>query len=152
MCRPAAGACDVPEVCNGTSPECPDDALAAAGTECRAATGVCDGAEVCDGASPACPADRETVTIRVAGSWDVTSGVCPACFTQFYVRLHGVYSLCLGNGGTFYSFDVTGSFTAPTAPGIYILNPAGTWDFDCVADTTAPTTFSSSSVATLVVE
>ncbi|HTP28831.1 MAG TPA: hypothetical protein VMK12_24620, partial [Anaeromyxobacteraceae bacterium] len=57
VCRAAAGACDVPEICDGVSGVCPADELAAAGTVCRAAAGDCDIAEACTGSSPACPAD-----------------------------------------------------------------------------------------------
>jgi hypothetical protein len=55
-CRPAAGPCDVAEICNGRD-ACPADALASAGTECGAAASMCNVAETCDGASAACPDD-----------------------------------------------------------------------------------------------
>ena len=55
VCRMAAGACDLPEVCEGTT--CPEDAKVEAGTPCRDAVGLCDVAESCDGTSDACPAD-----------------------------------------------------------------------------------------------
>src|SRR5207249_4202923 len=86
-CRPAAGDCDVAEVCDGTNAACPADATQPsgtactddgnpcttdtcdgtsttcqhaagnAGTECRAAASDCDVAEACDGTNTACPAD-----------------------------------------------------------------------------------------------
>lgn len=56
-CRPAAGACDVPETCTAGVAECPADSVAAADTPCRAAAGPCDVAEACDGSSATCPAD-----------------------------------------------------------------------------------------------
>src|SRR5262245_18165652 len=56
-CRPAAGLCDLAEVCTGSSPTCPAQVLRAANTECRPAAGPCDVAEVCTGTSPACPDD-----------------------------------------------------------------------------------------------
>jgi RHS repeat-associated protein len=89
-CRAATGACDVAEVCNGSSVTCPADALAPATTTCRAAApGGCDVAEACTGTSSACPADGfapATTTCRAAapGGCDVaetctgTSGACPA--------------------------------------------------------------------------
>ena len=40
--RPAAGPCDVQDVCNGSGPDCPPDAVAGSGTVCRGAAGVCD--------------------------------------------------------------------------------------------------------------
>jgi len=63
----------VAEFCDGTGAECPDDALANAGTECRAADGICDAAEVCDGANPACPDDA-----RVAAGTEcrASQGLC----------------------------------------------------------------------------
>ncbi|MBU0717655.1 MAG: hypothetical protein KJ749_05345, partial [Planctomycetes bacterium] len=56
-CRGAAGGCDVAEVCNGISTDCPADKRVAAGTACRAAVDECDIAEACDGVSTACPGD-----------------------------------------------------------------------------------------------
>lgn len=55
-CRPAAGPCDVAEICNGQD-ACPADVLAQEGTECRPAASVCNVAEECDGASATCPDD-----------------------------------------------------------------------------------------------
>lgn len=56
-CRTASDLCDVAEVCDGTSPTCPTDALAAPTVECRPANGSCDAAESCSGVSAACPSD-----------------------------------------------------------------------------------------------
>lgn len=55
VCRPAAGACDVAEVCDGVTVECPADMMATG--ECRASTGACDLAETCSGTAPTCPDD-----------------------------------------------------------------------------------------------
>ncbi|MEZ4252318.1 MAG: hypothetical protein R3B99_29240 [Polyangiales bacterium] len=41
-CRPAAGPCDVADVCNGTALTCSTDGFAPATTVCRAAMGTCD--------------------------------------------------------------------------------------------------------------
>jgi cysteine-rich repeat protein len=57
VCRAAAGVCDVAESCNGVADTCPADGRTGAGTPCRAAADVCDAAETCDGVSVACPAD-----------------------------------------------------------------------------------------------
>ncbi len=87
-CRAGAGACDVPEVCDGVRYECPADGFAAATTECRVASGACDVAERCTGASAACPADgfsaAGSVCRAAAGACDVaetcsgTAAACPA--------------------------------------------------------------------------
>lgn len=55
-CRAATTLCDVAEVCDGTSPQCPADAVAPAGTICRDAGDACAIA-TCDGSSTICPAD-----------------------------------------------------------------------------------------------
>src|SRR2546422_1841714 len=68
-CRAAVGPCDVAELCDGTSTECPDDAKQPAGTECRAAAGDCDVAATCDGSGDVCPANTfkpATTTCRPA--------------------------------------------------------------------------------------
>ena len=59
ICRGATSACDVAEVCDGTTATCPADAFATAGTLCRGSAGECDTAEVCSGAGPNCPADTK---------------------------------------------------------------------------------------------
>ena len=86
VCRAAAGPCDVAEVCDGLSAECPADQLAAAGVECRAATGNCDLAETCTGVNAACPVNGfkslGTVCRAAAGVCDVAetcSGTNAAC-------------------------------------------------------------------------
>jgi hypothetical protein len=56
VCNAAAGACDLPEVCNGADTICPTDRFQQ-GTTCRAAVNGCDIREVCDGSSASCPAD-----------------------------------------------------------------------------------------------
>jgi len=55
QCRPAAGICDVAELCTGASADCPADELAPGGTICRVDAGVCDLAELCTGTSADCP-------------------------------------------------------------------------------------------------
>lgn len=59
-CRKPAGLCDVAEVCNGSSLECPADALQPSSFVCRdAPAGSCDAVEKCDGVNPACPVDAK---------------------------------------------------------------------------------------------
>ncbi len=57
-CRAAAGACDVAEMCTGTSGSCPSD-IKSVGV-CRAAAGTCDLPEMCDGIDNACPFDAKS--------------------------------------------------------------------------------------------
>lgn len=74
VCRPANGACDVAEVCSGTSLDCPSDGFATASTMCRAAAGPCDAPESCTGTSPACPTDQLRPTTHVCRA--AVSGGC----------------------------------------------------------------------------
>lgn len=86
-CRPAVDLCDVTEVCDGISFDCPTDKLAAAATPCRPAAGDCDIPETCDGTSTACPVNgfkaAGTVCRKAAGVCDVSescdglTGTCP---------------------------------------------------------------------------
>jgi hypothetical protein len=88
VCRPAAGPCDVEEICDGTGSDCPADGFAQASQECRPAAGTCDVAEVCSGTSADCPPDivlavgtrcRPSVgSCDPAELCDGSSGVCPA--------------------------------------------------------------------------
>jgi len=55
-CRAAAGVCDLDDVCNGHSVECPDEKRDSSFV-CRDAVDACDAAERCDGISNDCPAD-----------------------------------------------------------------------------------------------
>ena len=88
LCRDAAGDCDSPEFCDGTSAECPTaDMVLPAGTVCRAVAGDCDVAETCDGADPECPMDAVVDSGVVCRSsqglcdseevCDGISGTCP---------------------------------------------------------------------------
>ncbi len=83
-CRASAGACDLVEVCSGSSSSCPSDAHST--NMCRASTGACDPAEFCSSASTGCPADSvrpSTFVCRAsAGSCDVAErcdGSTAAC-------------------------------------------------------------------------
>ena len=46
VCRTATGECDLAEVCDGASPQCPTDALSPSGTACT--NGLCDGMGTCE--------------------------------------------------------------------------------------------------------
>ena len=56
-CRPATGACDAADLCDGVNLDCGADDVQAAGTQCRAAAGLCDIPEACDGLTAQCPPD-----------------------------------------------------------------------------------------------
>jgi uncharacterized protein (TIGR03382 family) len=59
LCRPALGACDVREVCDGVSLACPADQVVDAGTLCRAGESqYCIDDTFCDGVAPGCPLIR----------------------------------------------------------------------------------------------
>lgn len=88
VCRPAIGGCEDPELCDGSSVDCPVDAPPhPANTVCRASAGPCDPQERCDGLSGGCPGDVRlaagTVCRAAAGSCDVaetcdgTGAACP---------------------------------------------------------------------------
>jgi len=89
-CRPAAGACDVAEHCDGGSGACPADVFASPDVVCRAASAGqdCDVSELCDGSSATCPPDlvkpagttcRGAVSAcDVAESCDGSATACPA--------------------------------------------------------------------------
>ena len=86
VCRATAGPCDLAEVCDGVSTECPADVVRPSGFLCRSALGDCDVAEFCTGASGACPADAVRssgfVCRTAAGPCDVAetcSGASPSC-------------------------------------------------------------------------
>lgn len=57
MCRPAAGDCDIEELCPGAGAPCPDDELLPSGTVCRPYADFCDVAETCTGSDAECPPD-----------------------------------------------------------------------------------------------
>jgi hypothetical protein len=88
MCRAAAGACDVAEVCDGTAGECPADGFAASTVACRAAVGACDVAERCTGTSAVCPANvlaaagtvcRASSTVAACDPAEVCDGTAAQC-------------------------------------------------------------------------
>jgi hypothetical protein len=116
LCRAARGVCDVAEVCDGTSINCPPNAQRPAGTQCRARAGFCDVAEVCDGVGDACPVDvfaPNTVECRpAAGVCDVAercTGQSTACPAD---QLQPSSVICRPSAG---SCDVTETCTGQSA-------------------------------------
>ena len=77
VCRPAAGDCDVAEVCDGASLDCPADELASEGADCSDGDG-CTTGEAC--AAGACaggaPVDCSSSNPCEVGSCDADSGGC----------------------------------------------------------------------------
>ena len=115
ICRPAVGACDTPETCDGTSDACPADQVYAAGQVCRERAGMCDLLEACDGVSPSCPADvlrpAGAECREVTGECDVAeycNGSSAACPTNVFASAAtecrasagpcDVRELCTGTG------------------------------------------------------
>ncbi len=89
-CRATAGPCDLGEVCDGSSAECPTDGFST-GNLCRASAGDCDAPESCDGSGPACPADAFSsgnVCRPAAGDCDTSescNGSGPGCPTDLFL-------------------------------------------------------------------
>ena len=57
QCRDAAGVCDLPASCTGSSGTCPPNGFRPSTYVCRAAANDCDAVEHCTGDSPDCPGD-----------------------------------------------------------------------------------------------
>ena len=76
VCRPTRGPCDVQEVCDGVTIDCPPDSYTGAERQCRGAVGLCDPPEYCSGADPQCPPDEQTPSGTACG--DPYSAICDA--------------------------------------------------------------------------
>lgn len=111
-CRPADGACDVPETCNGVAGDCPADVVAPSSHICRDSAGPCDQADRCDGVHAQCPAvDAKLADVvcrpkvdacDVAEQCDGQSAQCPSVdeHAQRGVRCGpGDRGFCDGAGG-----------------------------------------------------
>jgi MYXO-CTERM domain-containing protein len=87
VCRTAAGACDVDEVCDGLSNACPSDTLVADGVVCAPSDPAlgCDADDTCTGSSATCPssvAAEDTPCRASTGDCDLGAscdGVLAAC-------------------------------------------------------------------------
>src|SRR5207245_11652704 len=79
VCRAVAGAGDLEETCDGTSPACPLDTFQPSSVECRPAAGACDAAETCTGASATCPPDAPQPNGAVCDDGNFCTGnhACP---------------------------------------------------------------------------
>jgi hypothetical protein len=59
LCRASVDACDLPESCDGSSGECPDDLIAPFGTRCGEPPDECFDSRRCDGAEVTCPENAD---------------------------------------------------------------------------------------------
>lgn len=103
VCRPAAGVCDQPELCDGSAKTCPVDVLYTNTRVCRNTTGICDITEYCTGTDATCPADffvsSGTVCRAAVDLCDVSetcTGSDGACPVDAY-QVNGY--LCRGSAG-----------------------------------------------------
>jgi Cys-rich repeat protein len=102
LCRPAAGECDLDEVCSGSGESCPADAFKPDGTSCQDGKGVCDsgvcvvesscGDGACDSEEDcsSCPDDCACVSPVPYCS----EGVCVECLEESHCSSGEV---CSGN-------------------------------------------------------
>jgi len=93
-----------------------------------------------------------SVSLRVVGDVVDSNTSCGSCITQFYARLNGVYSLCLGSSTSNWNFDKSGSFTAPTTPGEYYINPSSSWQYSCETTTSTSVEFGVGTIGVIVVQ
>lgn len=89
-CRPAVGACDLAEVCDGGGAACPADAVVAADTACRPATGTCDLAETCDGVAGGCPDNAFAPDETACDDCVLGPGNCTTCSAGVCIPAGGV--------------------------------------------------------------
>lgn len=160
-CRPVTGSCDAAEVCDGVNAACvPDTGPAAACTPKLPITymnlertfTITSVNLAGTGQTVATVSPGAQVSLQVGGSWQrMASPSCPGCVTQFYASINQVFQGCMDASGGNGMINLNNTFTAPSTPGVYIINPTATWEFKCV-DVTVPTTFSATSIATLVVQ
>ena len=91
VCRPSAGVCDAPELCDGVSTACPSNKYQPNTVGCRAAVDACDAPESCTGTAATCPPDvvasAGTLCRSTAGPCDVPEtcdGVAIVCPIEAY--------------------------------------------------------------------
>ena len=94
----------------------------------------------------------ESVTLQVAGNWTDSNQDCPGCITQFYARMHSVFSLCFGQSTEGLIFNKSVTFNAPSASGIYFANLESSWEYSCLESTSTSTERNATTIATIVVQ
>jgi len=86
VCRPSAGACDIPESCTGSGSQCPADAVKVHGFVCQQGQ-VCQPTSICDGSTATCSVtylSNSSVCRAAVGECDIpeyctgSTGTCPA--------------------------------------------------------------------------
>jgi cysteine-rich repeat protein len=75
VCRTATGECDLAEVCDGASPQCPTDALSPSGTPCT--NGLCDGMGTCEAPT--------STTVTTSTSTTTTTIPTSKCASKLFV-------------------------------------------------------------------
>lgn len=65
--------------------------------------------------------------------------------------MNGVFNLCSDVSGTMGSFNMSTSFTAPMAPGIYYINPLGSWQVSCLKSTAVGNLLGTNTLGVLIV-
>lgn len=120
LCRASASPCDVEEVCDGSSANCPADAFAPSGTPCSQAASSCDAVEVCDGLSPTCAPDTGPAA-ACTSSLPITYSALERTFTITSINLAGTgKTVATVSPGAQVTLQVLGSWqrmASPSCPG-----------------------------------
>ena len=121
-CRAAADICDVAEVCNGSSPDCPDDEFEPEGTVCGIAENACESDPVCSGDSADCqPAEPATPTVACTVRTKDVKGTNESDVIECGDTPHTVK----GRGGDDCIETGTGNDTIAAGPGNDFVEDAG---------------------------
>ncbi len=74
-----------------------------------------------------------TVTFTASWTSEYTSDFCPGCVQQFYIGVKGQAIDCMYSGFTASTISGNGSFsfTAPTDPGLYVVQAASSLEYSC---------------------
>jgi len=161
-CRPSVGACDVAEQCNGSSIECPGDtgitatctpALPVPWNAFERSYKVTSVTIAGVAQTSSVVAAGASTSVTIAGTWQRSSNAtCPGCVTQLYFAMNGRFTACVDTSASSGSFSKTINFIAPSSPGVYVINPEGSWQYGCLSSVATGTSFTPKTVATIVVQ